>query len=117
MQVLLQFTFKTLTHLTLIDFITSRIEFINLCGNLIEYTNKAFEFIEFCENPSFFIVKISRIYTRTLLLILKTTTKLAAQLKAFYKTGYKYTNHILLLVLKYIIQLCSKLEQPPLLLR
>jgi hypothetical protein len=48
--------------------------------------------------------------------MLEITTKLAAQLKAFYKTGYKYTNYILLLVLEYIIQLCNKLEQLPLLL-
>jgi hypothetical protein len=41
---------------------------------------------------------------------------LAAQLKAFYKTGYKYTNYILPLVLDYIIRLCSKLERLPLLL-
>jgi len=36
---------------------------------------------------------------------------LAAQLKAFYKTGYKYTNYILLVVFEYIIRLYSKLER------
>jgi hypothetical protein len=47
--------------------------------------------------------------------MLEIAVELAAQTKAFYKTGYKYTNYILLIVLEYIIQLCGKLEQPPLL--
>jgi hypothetical protein len=45
------------------------------------------------------------------------TANLAAQLKAFYKTGYKFSNHISPAVLERIIRLCKELERLPLLLQ
>ena len=42
--------------------------------------------------------------------MLKTAANLAMQLKAFYKTGYKYTNYILPTTLTYIERLCKELE-------
>ena len=45
----------------------------------------------------------------------KTATDLAVQLKEFYKTGHKYANYILLVVLTYIKWLCKELKCPLLL--
>jgi hypothetical protein len=43
----------------------------------------------------------------------KTAVNLAAQLKAFYETGYKYANYISPTTLTYIERLCKELDRPP----
>jgi hypothetical protein len=45
--------------------------------------------------------------------MLETAIDLAAQLKAFYKTGHEYANYILLITLTYIERLCKELDRPP----
>jgi hypothetical protein len=44
--------------------------------------------------------------------MLETAIDLAAQLKAFYKTGYKYANYISPTTLTYIKRLCKELDWP-----
>jgi hypothetical protein len=45
--------------------------------------------------------------------MLEIAADLATQLKAFYKTGYKYANYISPTTLTYIERLCGELDRLP----